>query len=767
MEKQQKVRDHYTYSTDGREISLDAAEPQRRFDNMLYNRAYFMIIDQCGNGPAKHMVAEGYINNVVAKNRLIYVHDDETGEFFSIGYGPVYKDYQSYRCTSGLNYQIIENTTAGLKFTWRIFVPAGDDPVEIWDLRVENTSGRARRISLFSCVEMNCDGVDTYGGPMFRYTDYYPDANAIFIRADAEKFTEIDFPFHNGFITADRVPISWECDKEKFIGPHRTLQNPLAVEQGKCDCNYASMWTPTGSLHFSFELGKAGTEDVRFILGACDGLSMIKAMRAKYLEGSLEKCPAFDALAAERAEMMRNIEVETPNDSINRMLNIWGKQQSHYLATWCRWGYVGYRDIVQMSQGVLYWDTELARRNLKRAFEHQYNDGFALRGWNPFDPMRYVDGGSWLISAVTEYIKETADFDFLDEVIPYLDGGEAPVYEHLMQIMRRLHTDRGEHGLCLAFFGDWNDSLTGVCRKGKGQSVWMSMAFCRCAVLMAELAEYLEKTEDLDLMNLWHKEMADAVNKSAWDGRWYICALDDDGQPIGSAKNKEGKIFLNMQSWAQLGRICSDRRWVESLSAVDEYLDSGWGPMLSWPVYTKPDPNVGRLSYLRPGICENGTVYTHGVAFLYLAFLERGLADRALKLWRDIHPENPNRPLCCQPNVFANGFRGPDSDTAPGEAEHLWTTGSASWMISCTIEFMLGLRRTYNGLMIRPTLPSDFSKASITRSYRGTSYCVTLNKQKSVEAPPAMSIMVDGAEHPIDKPLPIDGARHEVVVTLG
>ncbi len=764
---QQQTRDNYTFETAGRELWLDTPQPQRRFDNMLYNKAYFTIIDQCASGPGRHMTNDGYINNVVAKDRFVYVRDDETGEYFSIGYRPVFKDYQSYNCGQGLCYNIIENVTAGLKAIWRIFVPAGNDPVEIWDVKLINESGRPRKVSVFTCVQMECDGVDTYGGSMFRYTNFYPEHNTIFIRYEAEKWTEIDFPNHSGFFSADRDAASWECWLDKFIGPHNTVQNPLAVRQGQCDRHYASAWTPTGSLQVKFHLQKDSAESVRFLLGACPSLDHAAKLRERYLVGAFDNCPIFDALAAERAKMMQNITVDTPDNSINNILNIWGKQQSHYLATWCRWGYKGYRDIVQMSQGVLYWDIPLAKKNLIRALEHQYADGFALRGWNPLDPMRYVDCASWLISAITEYIKETGEIAFLDETIAYLDEGQAPVYEHLMQIMRRLRADRGSHGLCLAFFGDWNDSLTGVCKKGRGESVWMSMAFCRCSLLMEELAQYLGHTQDAATLWKWRKEMADAINEHAWDGKWYLCALDDAGNPIGSESNEEGKIYLNMQSWAQLGRVCDDSRWQSSLAAVEKHLDSGWGLMLNWPTYTKPTPNVGRLSYLRPGICENGSVYTHGVAFMYLALLERGLADKALKVFRDIHPANPNRPVSCQPNVIINGYDGPATDRRPGEAQHAWTTGSASWLISCTIEYMLGLRRTYDGLTIHPCLPAEFQSASITRTYRNTTYNVTLKKKKGLQAPPVKSITIDGKDYPCDKPLPIDGARHEVIVLLG
>lgn len=757
----------FTYSADNKELWIDTAEPARRMDNMLYNRAYFTMIDQCARGNGRHMTDEGYTNNLISGPRLIYVRDDETGQYFSVGWAPIYKPYTSYRAGAGLNYNIIENATDGLKVTWRIYVPAGEDPVEVWDLRVQDTTGRARKVSVFTAAEMNCDGVDLYGGSLYRLAKYVPDANAIFVLQDYETHKTINFPWHNGFLTADRTPDTWDANKEKFTGPHRTLANPLAVEQGFCENHIGSMWTPTCTMHFRLAVGANGRQDTRMIIGGCDTPARICQLRDKYLAGSLEKDAHFDQLAREASSMMANIQVRTPEPTIDPMINLWVKQQVHYGATWVRWGYKGYRDIVQQSQGILTQDPALARKNLKKACEHQYADGFALRGWHPLDPMRYADSSQWLISAITEYVKETGDFAFLDESTKYLDEGKGSIYEHLMKSLVRLHTDRGAHNLCLTFFGDWNDSLTAVCRKGKGESVWLSMAFCRCALLMKELAEHLGKTQDAAQMDQWHKEMAKAINQHAWDpAGWYLCALDDDGNPIGSQQNEEGKVFLNMQSWAQLGKVADDARFGKAYDAVKKHLDSGWGLMLNWPAYTRPQDNIGRLSYLRPGICENGSVYTHGNAFMILALLERGQADEALKIWQAVHPGNPARPVACQQNVFINGYLGPESDIAPGTAEHAWVTGSAGWMFLCVTEYMLGLRRSYAGLLVQPHLPSSWKSAEITRTFRGTTYHVTFSNPAGKQNPPVRSITVDGKSHPVSQPLPIDGGKHEVAVTL-
>lgn len=760
----------YSFSRDGKECWLNTPEPPRPFHNILYNNAYFTMIDQTGCGAGKHLKshAQGwYTNNVLKGERILYVRDDDTGEYFSVGYWPVYKDFRGFRCGSGVNYQIIENTTLDLKVTWRIFVPAGDDPLEVWDVRVQDVSPdpRRRKVSLFTYGEMHCDGTDTYTGSLARLARYLPGENAVLVWHGSQYFEEIDFPLHNGFITADREAAGADPNMRAFIGPRRTIINPLAVETGRCTGRHASMQTPTISLHVRLEVDSSGA-DTRFLVGACANEKTIAAFRAKYLPGNIDNDPAFDALRARTEALTANIQIHSPDPTLDCLINYWIKPQIHYGAAWCRWGWFGYRDIVQQCQGIVTQDAPLARRHLRTAAAHQYSDGFALRGWNPIDPMRYADSAQWMVSAITEYLKETGDFSFIDEVVPYFDSGQDTVYAHLMKAMDRLHTDRGAHGLCLIFFGDWNDSLTAAGRRGKGESVWLSMAFCRDCLLMAELADHLGRADDAARMRAWHREMADALNRHAWDGRWYLCALDDDAKPIGSATNEEGKLFLNMQSWAQLGRVADDARFESAWAACRQHLDSGWGLMLNWPVYTKPQPNVGRLSYLRPGICENASVYTHGNAFMFLALLERGRADEAYRVWRDILPGNPKRPVASQPNIFANGYWGPDNDIEVGRAEHMWVTGSASWLFMAVVEYMLGLRRTYSGLTIKPCLPSAWDRASITRTFRGTTYHVTITKPPGRPAPNVKSIEIDGRPHPVDQPLPLDGRSHTVAVAL-
>lgn len=767
-----KTSQIYTFTADGKELWCNTAEPPRRFDNMIYNDVYFSQIDQNmrygQEVGGRYMTEEGWINNVIADERIIYVRDDETGEYFAANFTPTCKDYESYRCGSGLNYQIVENVTDGLKVTWRVYIPAGKDPLEIWDVRVENLSGRPRRLSLVTEMAMECDGVDLFGGCLYRRAGYVEDVNAIFVQQEGERHNLIDFPLHNGFVTSDRKAVSWCTSRDEFIGFRGTLANPMAMKEDLIPQHPATRRTPTGTLQIRLSVEPGKAEDTRFLVGACDRPPMIGAFREKYLGGNLDADPYFDATVREREEMMQNVWIDVPGAGVNERFNIWLKHQIHYGAVHCRWGYKGYRDIVQQAQGVLAQAPELSRAIIIKSCAHQYQDGFALRGWHPIDPMRYADSAQWMISAVSEYLKETGDFALLDEDVKFYDENSADVYEHLMRAMRRLHTDRGAHGLCLIFFGDWNDSLTGVGRAGKGESVWLSMAFCRGALLMEEIALRTGKEDDAKLMRQWYEEIKANINANVWDGEWYLCALDDDAQPIGSQANHEGKMFLNMQSWAQLGRVCDDERWEKAWQSANAHLDSGgWGYMLNWPTYTEPVPNVGRMSYMRPGICENGSVYTHGNAFMMLALLERGKANEALELLQAIEPENPKRPVINQTNTYFNGCLGPDAMVGPGRAEHVWCTGSASWLYLCVTEYMLGLRRTFDGMVVKPCMPSAWKTASITRTYRGTTYRMTLNNPQGLANAPVTALTVDGTAYPAHQPLPIDGNTHVVEVTLG
>lgn len=768
----------YQWAADDTTLSVETAELPHNFTNVLFNDAYFTAIDHLARGNGRHLMREGWINNVIENERLLYVRRDDTGEYFSVAFAPVHAPCARFRVSQGPGYVQIENETHGLQVTWRIHVPPGGDPVELWDVTVRSVRGGAVPVSLFTHVVMPCDGVDLYHGELCRIAEFFPSQQAVFVRQDAERHTQINFPWHNGFMTSDPAPVGWNARPGAFVGPRRSLANPLGVEQGELPGLRVAVQTPHVSLHVRLQVPAGGKARARFIAGACDGRPMIDTLRTRYLGAAGDKL--IQAAAAAQEAQFAGLQLRTPEPSINRMLNRWVPTQVRLGATWCKWGWKGYRDTLQHAMAVAALDGDLARRALLDAAAYQHADGFCAHGWNPLDDRKYVDSHAWLVLAATHYLRETADFGLLDEPVRFMEGEVAPLWEHLLRAMRRYLADRGPRGLVLLMAGDWNDSLTGPGRGGRGESVMTSMMACRAADELAALAEL--RAAAIPGMGSFAAEAAEmralaislrgALLAHAWDGAWWLAAIDDNGRPVGSASSKAGQIYLVSQAWAQLGGLCGGTegaaRWSSAWAAVRARLDTGWGLMLSAPPYTQPDPAIGRVSFIRPGHNENASVYTHGTAFAMAALLERGAANEALALWRSILPNHPARPGACQPNVFFNGFYGPGSELQPGLADHAWFTGSAAWMLRNVTEGMLGLQPDYDGLHLRPCLPAGWREATVRRRFRGAEYQITLRNPGGQEAPPIVRLLVDGQKVDASAPLPHRaGGVFRVMLDLG
>ena len=185
-----------------------------------------------------------------------------------------------------------------------------------------------------------------------------------------------------------------------------------------------------------------------------------------------------------------------------------------------------------------------------------------------------------------------------------------------MTSVRYSSEDVGVHGLVLAHDGDWNDSLNGIGTKGKGESVWTSISLCHALKNAAEIADEIYKDYSLSEELLIREEkIKKAINQNAWDGEWYLAAINDFGEQVGSCLEKEGKIYLNSQTWAVLAGVAEGERIEKCLRSIDTYLDSDNGPLTLFPAYRKYNPHIGRLSSFVPGIWENGTPYCHGGAF--------------------------------------------------------------------------------------------------------------------------------------------------------
>ena len=774
------------FNADGSEFIITAPDTPRPFDNFLFNDSCYANVHQTGIGCFDYQIdgTEGiqlYTGvgricdfDVFGKDhlysRLIFIRDNETGEFWTVNWEPVCHPYEEYTCTQGLGYTIVENKTCGTRANFRIFVPRGKDAVELWKLNLKNETEKARSYSIFVYSQIQFKykwGFDSYGDTMYRSTRFDAGENVFY--ASKHPFIK-PHNFLTAFMTADAPIVHSDGCQSAFVGDYGTIAAPKAVREGNCFDSIGSANATICALQFNMDLAAGEAKDINMMLGAIAEEHESKALIDKYL---LKQEEVLADTVNYIRDMTEKSHIKTPDEHLDRLINYWGKQATHFGATWCRWGYNGYRDIVQHGFGVVSFKTERTKEILREALKNQYASGMAVRGWNPVDTKAYSDSALWLEFTLTAYLRETGDVAFLDEVIPFReDGGEATVFGHMDRALDFLESNKGVHDLLLIKFGDWNDSLTGVGKEGRGESVWLSIAYAQALREMAELAEYLDLPEKKENYLARREAIVKAINDNAWDGDWYRRCYTDAGKPLGSKENKYAKMFMESQCWSLIANVASEERANTLIAAMDEMMLTPVGYMLLTPSFKEFDPTIGRISSMEPGICENGTIYSHTNIWMILGLLKYGKSDLAYQLFKRIAPgymleDNADIKNNCLPYMFSNCYFGPEHKNSAFQMEYSWITGSVAWYSNTIESYMVGVRATYNGLEVNPHLPG-FEEVEYTRQFRGTTYEFEIKNPEKKLAAETIQLIVDGES--IDGnivPDFADGKTHHVVCVIG
>ena len=410
------------------------------------------------------------------------------------------------------------------------------------------------------------------------------------------------------------------------------------------------------------------------------------------------------------------------------------------------------------------------RAILLEALRHQFSTGLAVRGWNPVDEKPYSDSALWLVFTLCAYLKETGDFALLEEQVPYYGGGaSASVLDHIRIALDFLEKNKGAHSLILIKFGDWNDSLTGVGKEGRGESVWLSIAYAEAMREMAALMACLSRADAQADYIRRRDAIAAAINAHGWDGQWYRRCYDDDARPIGSYENRFARIFMEPQCWALIAGIASPERASQLIDSCDRLLLTELGYMLLSPPYTELDPGIGRLSSMEPGIAENGTIYTHLNIWMILGLLRLGKADKAYDIFKRITPcslSGPTDPKRNASFLYSNCYYGPQHKNRPFQQEFTWITGSYAWLNTVLINEWIGAKPDYAGLRVQPCLPTAWPEASIARTWRGATYNIQVRNPHRLEGG-RVELVVDGKPF-LGNLLPAfaDGKTHEVIATM-
>ncbi|MDX2429999.1 MAG: hypothetical protein QNK35_03635 [Bacteroides sp.] len=734
------------FNEEGTEFTITDPKTPRAFDNFLWNDSLFSAVHQTGVGYFDYQVGKLEAVKLLTgigricdfdvfgreglMSRLIYVRDNNTGEFWNVNWEPVKKAFDSFECTHGLGYTNIRSLTSKIQSGFRIFVPKGSDPLELWTLSFENKDLAQRDLSIFVYNQFIFTykwGFNSYGDMLFRSSWFNEELNAMM----AKKQPHVSpHDYQTAFMTASEPIVGYDGSRDFFVGTYNALNEPEAVIRGKCSNSSGSSDSTIGVTQFDIKLAPGQEHKIQMILGVTDQEDKVEKIKEKYLDHVEDY---FEILKKENASFLSHNTYTTPDPHLNRMLNTWIKHQTSYGARWCRWGWMGYRDIVQHGYGVSSFNPTRTREILLEALKHQNANGMALRGWNPVDEKAYSDSALWLVFSLTSYLKETGDMDFLGKLVEYYDQGCDTVLAHVEQALDFLEQNKGEHELCLIKFGDWNDSLTAIGKEGRGESIWLSMAYAEALREMQALYKEMGEREKEADYSLRYERIKKAVNEHAWDGDWYVRCFDDNGRPIGSSSNEQGKIFLNAQSWAMISGIADEERTAASIVSSDKMLATRMGYLLLAPTFFEPDDHIGRISCLEPGICENGTVYSHVNAWMVMGLLRAGKPDKAYETFRKITPGYPTEGEFdpkekMPPYIYANGYFGPDHRNNKFQMEFTWITGSVAWYYNILSREMLGIQAEYRGLRMDPKLPSDWMQCSAVRQFRGKEFHISMER---------------------------------------
>jgi N,N'-diacetylchitobiose phosphorylase len=694
----------------------------------------------------------------------VYIRDDDTGDYWSISWQPVGKDLSkaNYQVRHGLSYSKFSCNYQDIQAEQVIFIPIEDD-VELWDVRLKNTSARTRRLSIFSYVEFSFHHIEI-DNQNLQMSLYASGSNY------KDGVIEYDFfyePWTFHYMASNFTPDSYDCVRDSFLGQYRTESDPEAVAQGKCSDTAELGGNHCGALHKRLEIKSGLEERLVFMLGV-GPRSAGQAIKKKYSDLAAVDI-AFARLKEYWQKKLDVFQCKTPNPGLNTMVNTWNLYQAETCVVWSRFASfievggrtgLGYRDTSQDVMSVPHTNPAKVKQRLLELVHGQVNRGYGLHLFDPevFAPKENKlpgvklptvvptpnladiihgledtcsDDALWIVASVCEYIKETGEISFFDEVVPFADGGEATVYEHLKRSLDFSSEQVGANGICKGLRADWNDCLN----LGGGESAMVSFLHHWALLYFIEAAKFLGRAKDVKKYTAMAEKVRKACEDNLWDGEWYIRGITRKGIKIGSKNNEEGKIFLESNSLAVVSEAASPERARSCMDAVDKYLFLRYGIHLLWPAYSQPDDDIGYVTRVYKGIKENASIFSHPNPWAVVAECKLGRGDRAMKFYNALLPYNQNDLIeirQAEPYSYCQFIMGRDH-TAFGRARHPWLTGSAGWMYHAVTHWILGVRVDYQGLIVNPCIPGEWKEFEVVRQWRGATYQISVKNPASVQ----------------------------------
>jgi len=689
-------------------------------------------------------------------SEAIYLRDESTSNVWGITPKPI-RDGGEYLIEHGFGYSIFKHQAYGIMGEVTMFVPRSHN-IKLCKIKLKNNTDVSRDLSITYYAELVMGVVPQHTA---QHIVTYLDEENEYIYATnrySQSFGKLT-AFLKLFGGDDQ---SFTGNRSEFLGRGGSVENPEVLKRVRLSNNVGAGLDPCLAVTSKIHLEPNMEIELVAMLGEDENLDSISSTMKgfedlKRVENELENVKEY------WNKLLHTVQVKTPDKSMDLMLNGWLMYQTVACRIWARTafyqsgGAYGFRDQLQdvMSLGLL--EPSMTRKQIVYSASRQFVEGDVQHWWHPVVDSgirtRFSDDLLWLPYVTMDYIKNTGDFAILDEEVKYLmdkplaEGEDerysisarsdftGSIYEHCIKAIDKA-LKFGTHNIPLMGSGDWNDGMSTVGNKGKGESVWLGW------FLYDILADFLEactyKNDDERLKK--YKDMQEYIRlnleESAWDGNWYRRAYFDDGTPLGSSQNEECRIDSLSQSWAVISGAADKERAAEAMKSLEHYLikeDNGMILLLT-PPFSKSTLEPGYIKGYVPGVRENGGQYTHAATWVILAFAKMGNGDKAAKLYNMINPINHTKtlPECerykTEPYVMAADVYGKEPHV--GRGGWSWYTGTSGWMYRTGIEAILGFKlKEGKGFTIKPCVPDEWSFYEIAYKKDKFEYVIEVSRK--------------------------------------
>lgn len=746
--------------------------------NYLGNEDFFTIISNTAGGysffkdPKQRRITRFRYNNVPidSEGKYFYIHDGQA--FWNIGYKPTKTNLDLYECHHGLGYTEIVSKKNNVLTKQLVFVPIGK-PAEVHVVSVKNESDQIKELDVYSYLEWAFwDALDDMTNFQRNYNipEVEVENNTIYHKTEYRERRN-----HYAFYYTSEDMVGFDTDREAFIGLYNDLREPDVLETNVSKNSVCTSFAAIASHHIQLKLQPNEEKKVIFILGYVENDVNDKFVRDNIINkdkankiinslNSLKKIDArFNELKLYWHETLSKFQVESEDENLNRMVNVWNQYQNvtcynfsrsaSYFESGVSRG-MGFRDSNQDLLGFIHLEPEKSRQRILDLASTMFENGGAYHQFSTLTKRGNTNLGNgfnddpcWMVLSAVKYIKETADYSILDEVIPYgnADDSFGTMLEHMDRAFHYTLNHIGPHGLPLIGRADWNDCLNLNCfssepgesfqtvkNLGDGlvaESVFIAGLFVYAGKEYLQLLEQLDLSEKVVEVKKYLSLVEKAVVDYGYDGEWYLRAYDAFGEKIGSHKNKEGKIYIEPQGMCSMAGIGHDQSLdIKALHSARKYLETEYGMVLNYPAYKQYDIRLGEISSYPPGLKENGGIFCHNNTWMICALAKVRESDFAYELYKKITPaylENISDIHRTEPYAYCQMVAGKES-VRHGEGKNSWLTGTSSWSFVAVSQYILGVQPDFNGLRLEPSIPTSWTNVTIKRTFRDVEYQIKM-----------------------------------------